>query len=99
MSVVPARATLPPAILAGLTALTAGLPAVPDGTVILTELTDDEVAVTKLYVYVTAVAPVVDFDTVHRGRVSVAAAAGGARATLAVHAATASAARRPSRRG
>ena len=46
----PASATLPPARLAGLTAATAGVPAVPDGTVMVTELSEDAVATEKEYV-------------------------------------------------
>jgi len=37
-------------MLAGLTVPTVGLPEVPDGTVIVTELSDDVVAAVKLYV-------------------------------------------------
>jgi hypothetical protein len=51
VSVVPASATLPPAAtLAGVTVLTAGVPAVPVGTVMVTELRADVVAVVNPYV-------------------------------------------------
>jgi len=45
---VPASATLPPATLLGLTVPVAGVPPVPDGTVIVTELSAEVDAVVNV---------------------------------------------------
>ena len=50
MSVVPESATLPPAMVAGLTVPTDGVPAVPDGTVMVIASSDADVAAMKLKV-------------------------------------------------
>jgi hypothetical protein len=48
VSVPLARETVPPEMLPGLTEPTAGVPAVPDGAVIVTELSDEVVAVVNV---------------------------------------------------